>query len=1046
MQQGLYEEIVTRLVASKLETLERDNFYIKEVAIDKEEAAQVISQHLGHIIQYALTFLKDDTGVVRQLALANKIIRLLKEELKNVDFDDDLIETDGKILKAIFSRLDVHFPDFDKYLKQITPYTRLNQSELFTGGNSGLSLESELRKEILSSNRVDFLVSFIKWKGINILQKELTEFVNRGGILRVITTTYMGATDFKAIDWLAKLPNTQVKVSYNSGNERLHAKAYLFYRNTGFHTGYIGSSNFSRSALTDGLEWNMKITTKEVRHIIDKFQKTFDTYWESTDFELFDRDNDTEKLQQALAQGKFSKGSVLALTYFELKPFPFQQEILEKLEVERSVHGRFRNLVVAATGTGKTVISAFDYQRFKLKNQQAKILFVAHRKEILTQAMATFRGVLRDHNFGDLWVDGIEPSNYEFVFASVQTLNNRLTELKLSPEYYDFVVIDEVHHISADSYRPILNYFKPKILLGLTATPERMDGEDIIKDFCNHIAAEIRLPEALNRKLLCPFQYFGISDSIDLSNASWQRGRYVASELTGIYTANDRRVGEIIANLDRYTKDLNDVRALGFCISIEHAKFMAEKFALAGIKAGYLSSENTQQREVLKKQLVKKEINYLFVVDIFNEGVDIPEVDTVLFLRPTESLTIFLQQLGRGLRLSDEKDCLTVLDFVSNSRPEYDFEGKFRALIGKTASPVRKEIEDNFPHLPLGCSIVLEKQAKERILENIIAATNFNQKQLIAKIANFKHQTTLQFNLKNFIAINNIPLQYIYKKYCWKRLCQLAGVIENVNDLNEKEISRAISKKWLSTNSTSYFTFILNLARANFNVNVEKMNEEEKAMLLMLHYDVWQKEGGFTSLQKSIQSIGLNSTLVEEITEILEILIDRVDFNEMDISLPYKQPLQVHARYTRDQILAAFQLSNFDKKSTNREGAAENKHLNTELLFIDLIKSEEDFSPTTMYNDFAISETLFHWQSQNATRNDKGKGLTYINHKKLGKIILLFVREQAEDEFGNRMGYVFIGEGVIKDHYGTKPMSIRWELKTQIPNYLWKASAKMAVG
>jgi superfamily II DNA or RNA helicase len=350
----------------------------------------------------------------------------------------------------------------------------------------------------------------------------------------------------------------------------------------------------------------MKITTKEVSHIIDKFQKTFDTYWESTDFELFDRDNDTEKLQQALAQGKFSKGSVLALTYFELKPFPFQQEILEKLEVERSVHGRFRNLVVAATGTGKTVISAFDYQRFKLKNQRARILFVAHRKEILTQAMATFRGVLRDYNFGDLWVDGIEPSNYEFLFASVQTLNNRLTELKLPPEYYDFVVIDEVHHISADSYRPILNYFKPKILLGLTATPERMDGEDIIKDFCNHIAAEIRLPEALNRKLLCPFQYFGISDSIDLSNASWQRGRYVASELTGIYTANDRRVGEIIANLDRYTKDLNDVRALGFCISIEHAKFMAEKFALAGIKAGYLSYENTQQREVLKKTTCKK--------------------------------------------------------------------------------------------------------------------------------------------------------------------------------------------------------------------------------------------------------------------------------------------------------------------------------------------------------------------------------------------------------------------------------------------------------
>jgi len=1047
MTQGIYEELVTKLVASKLEELDREGFEFRSVKMDKAEASQVLSCHLSRTIKQAFDFIKLDEGMIeRQIDIANKIILFLKEELKNEEFEEDLVDTEGRILKAVFSRVDAYYADLDLHLKEITPYTRLTHSELFTGGNAGLSLESELKKEILSSNRIDLLVSFIKWKGIIILEKEFREFVKRGGRLRVITTTYMGASDYKAIQLLASLGNTEVKVSYNNGNERLHAKAYLFFRNTGFHTGYIGSSNFSRSALTDGLEWNIKITTKEVSHVIDKFQKTFESYWQNSDFETFDESKHAEKLREALQQGRMSKDVINASAYFDLKPFPYQTEILEKLEVERTVHHRFRNLLVAATGTGKTVISAFDFKRFLSQHPKAKLLYVAHRKEILTQAMGTFQGILRDNNFGELWVDGLEPSHYEQVFASVQTLNSRLDRLSLSPEYYDFIIIDEVHHIAASSYRPIINYFQPKILLGLTATPERMDGEDILMDFCHRIAASIRLPEALNRKILCPFQYFGITDSVDLSNVRWEKGRYVAHELSNVYTANDRRVGEILFNLDKYTRDIHDLRALGFCVTIEHAQFMAEKFVLAGKKAAYLSSQNAHQREDLRRQLQSKKINYLFVVDIFNEGVDIPEIDTVLFLRPTESLTVFLQQLGRGLRLADGKDCLTILDFVGNSRPEYDFEGKFRALIGKTTTSVQKEIEDNFPHLPLGCSIILEKKAKETILENIRQATSLNRNQIIQKIRNFEHQTSLPLTLRNFLEINNIPLQYIFKRDCWTRLCQLAGKAADFTDLNEKQMVSAISKKWLSTNSSSYFSFILKVARQGFNIKLSDFDVAEQQMLLMLHYDFWQDAGGFTSLEESIRAIGKNQVLVEELIEVLELLLDNVDFTELEIDLPFEQPLKLHARYTRDQILAAFGLSTFEKKSSNREGVAANKDLNVELLFVDLVKSEEDFSPTTMYNDYAINETLFHWQSQNQTRSDRGRGLTYIHHQKLGKRMLLFVREQANDEYGNTLGYVFVGEGSLQDHYGSKPMSITWQLSNPLPPYLWKASAKLAVG
>jgi hypothetical protein len=339
-----------------------------------------------------------------------------------------------------------------------------------------------------------------------------------------------------------------------------------------------------------------------------------------------------------------------------------------------------------------------------------------------------------------------------------------------------------------------------------------------------------------------------------------------------------------------------------------------------------------------------------------------------------------------------------------------------------------------------------KESKRNNFRDNIKKATSLNVNQLLTKIRNFKHQTTLPLTLNNFIALNHIPIQTIYKKDSWSRLCQRAEVIDDFESINEKQIYSSISNKWLSTNSLSYFTFILKIAKQNFDIKINDFNENEKTMLLMLHYDVWQNAGGFDNLEESIKQIGKNKVLLNEIIEILEYLIDKIDFKELEIDLPYNQPLKLHARYTRDQILVAFALSTFDKKSSSREGAAENKSLNTEILFINLIKSEEDFSPTTMYDDYAISETLFHWQSHNAYRPDKGKGLSYIEHVANDKKILLFIREKANDENGNTLGYVFIGEGVFKETEGSKPMNVKWDLKEPIPEYLWKESAKMSVG
>jgi len=1050
MELGIYETLITQTLQAKLNKLDKKTYFVADSKrLDAVEASHFLSLHLSRIIGRVLSSLKksDDVSLVgKQIQIANKILQFLEGEIENSSFVNDLIEEEGRILEGVFNKLNEEYTNLNLRLNEIMPTTRLSQSELFTGGNSSISLESELKKEIRSANRIDLLVSFIKWKAIVILKDALEEFTGRGGQLRVITTTYMGASDAKAIEELGKLPNTTIKVSYNTSNERLHAKAYLFYRNTGYHTGYIGSSNFSRSALTDGLEWNVKVTTKEIPHIINKFQKTFESYWNQGEFEIFDSTK-IEKLTHALQSNKIGKSTSEIVNFFDLKPYHYQEEILEKLSVERKLHRSFRNLVVAATGTGKTMIAAFDFKRFAEENRQARLLFVAHRIEILKQALHTFRNVQKDQNFGELLGDGYQPTSKNQVFATVQSFNNLNLTTYAANDFYDFIILDEAHHGSANSYKKIVNYFNPKILLGLTATPERMDGQNILDDFNHRIAAEIRLPDALNNKLLSPFQYFGVTDAIDYSKIKWNNGKYQADELSNIYTANDARVNDIITNIRKYTKDIQGNRCVGFCVSIAHAKYMHAKFERVGLASNYLVAENSSQRDTIIDSFKKGAINYLFVVDIFNEGIDIPEIDTVLFLRPTESLTVFLQQLGRGLRLHDNKDVLTVLDFIGQAREEYNFESKFRALIGKTNSSVAEELKKDFPHLPLGSSIILEKKAKDYIVENIKKATNITRKTLIQRIQMFQQNFTLNLSLATFLEKYNLNLAHIYKNYTYTALYHEAFGTA-YDKTNEQRYKTLIGKKLMATEAVHYFKFILDLVAVDFDLNdLYGDSVLHQKLGLMLYYDFYGEANQEGDLNSALRMIALNKDYVDELKAYLKYRISKISFEEVDCKdLPFTFPLKVHARYNRDQVLVAMGLSSYGKKSSNREGTAPNKFLNAEALFINLKKSEEDFSPTTMYDDYAINETLFHWQSQNNVTPDSDRGHSYICQHELGKTILLFVRESKEDEHNFTRGSVFLGKASFVSSEGSKPMSIQWLLEEPIPNFMWQESAKMIVG
>lgn len=1042
MEIGIYEQIINKLFEVKLDELNHQEYFIGTKAITKDNVANYLSNYLCGLFQDVFSqFSQDEESVERAIKLANDIIKKLAQDFY-LD-NNNLLSAKSEILTAVIDKTKCEYPDIAERIKEITPLTSLVNSALFTGSSKQVSLVSELKREILSADEICLLISFIKMSGINLIFNQLSDFTNRGKRLRIITTTYTCATDFSAIKKLSTLPNTEIKISYNSSIDRLHAKSYLFLRNTGFHTAYVGSSNLSGAAITEGQEWNVKVTQSELPHIIKEICHTFESYWADPLYETFVPGRDDERLKDALSGVKSDTidYSVLDL----IKAHDYQDAILEKLRMEREVFGHYRNLVVAATGTGKTVIAAFDYKQFKSQHPRANFLFIAHREEILKQSIKTFRAVLQDQNFGDLWYGGVEPRAYTHLFASKDLLNNRLDSLDIDEDFYDYIIFDEVHHIAADSYRKILARFKPKILLGLTATPERMDGEDITQDFDGRISAEIRLDDALNNNLLAPFHYYGITDSVDLRDVRWQGGKYVISELSKVYTRNDQRTGLILHKIEEYLSDYRNIRALCFCVDVEHAKNMAAKFQLAGLQAGYLVSDNGAERTSWSRKLKEKKINFLFVVDMFNEGVDIPEVDTILFLRPTESLTVFLQQFGRGLRKAEGKSYVTILDFVGHCNKEFNYTDRFRRLMGRTSMGVAEEIEKDFPHLPLGCHITLESKAKEYIMENIRASIgSFRKARVENWVRTFRNDFDKPLTLTNFLDLHQIPLEKFYKAFSWNSLMLVTGQT-SLRSRFESQLRRAVYKKWLSTDSYTYFSFIERLAHRRMKIDVQQLNGQERQMALMFYYDLFLDANHYSSLQGMFNDLSTDSPFCEELEEVMSLLKNRCEAFEMaDNSSIINFPLKLHGVYTKDQIFVAIGTSTIDHKSSNREGVERNKAMNLEAMYVDIIKDREEGSNTN-YNDFAINESLFNWETQNKVRPDSPAGQNYINQTQK---MLLFVRQQdtfPEDK-GRTMGYTYLGEVTLLKWQGSKPMEIVWKLKTPMPASFLKIAKHRAVG
>lgn len=1046
---GVYEQIINRLFLLKLNKVDAERFYIGKKLISKDDAVHILSKYLQHLIEVAFIGTPEDQDVDKYIEFVNSVIRTLGKEFNVDDTDLDLVDAQKSILTAVIDRTNCEYPDIEKHLRAITPVTSLSRSALFFGGRGPADMESELNKEILCADEICWVVSFIKTSGLNLLWNSLKKFTSEGKCLRIITTTYTGATDYDAIARLATLPNTEIKISYDGTQDRLHAKSYIFIRNSGFHTAYIGSSNLSSYALKDGKEWNFKATQFELPQVIENVRNSFESYWCDDTFECFVPGVSDERLKKAL--GIDWETPLLDFSALDLmRAKDYQQEILEKLDVERNVHGHFRNLVVAATGTGKTVIAAFDFKRYREAHPDCHFLFIAHRQEILHQAMQTFRIVLDDPNFGSIWDGNNEPSNYQHVFASKDTLRNRVDTLQLRADYYDYMVVDEVHHIVAPTYVKLMTCFKPQILLGLTATPERTnEQEDITVFFDGHISAEIRLPAALNAGLLAPFYYYGIPDNVNLSEVKWSGHGYDIAELSRIYTQNDYRTGLILRKMQEYigNNQLHKVRALCFCVDKNHAKFMNAKFTLAGLKTDVLTSDDDDRhRNIVKKRLQAGTINYLFVVDLFNEGVDIPEIDTILFLRPTESATVFLQQFGRGLRLHKEKDHLTVLDFVGHSRAEFSYKERFEALIGRHSQNIKDEIEGGFANAPFGCKIILEEKAKEEIIANIEGyLRSLNKGRIIKEIAAYYKLAKAAFSLKGFLTYSHVPFHKVYGSMTWGELCQLAGVCKDVS-VHAAQIKYAVKKKWLATDSFSYFKQLLRFADSGFKCDTTKFTELEQRYAVMLYYDLYDKAGNYTSIAQMFNDLASDALFVHEFKEVVEYLKDKCVAPEKEDNSVYKNwnPLRLHGVYTKAQIQAALGLSTLARKSPSREGVERLKDIKLEAMYVDIIKKREEGSMTA-YKDYAQNREFFHWETQNRVSEGSREAEAYRNGE---NNMLLFVRQQVEHpDFGCRMGFTYLGQVTMNSIEGSKPMQIVWHLNTPMSEATYAfASQYKAIG
>ena len=1034
---GRYDLLLTERLISNLD-LERAD--VAALGGERFELLlDVLTRQLSNALEDAEV--KGFASAARQVEIVNALLGLLRQrqQAARPGATDlvDLIATPPQVLRSI--QRGRQFPE--------APELGLAVPWLFTAGKGSPSLLQEIRKELASADRVDILVSFITVSGVRKLHDVLQRITARSGRgdvatrLRILTTTYTGATEARALDELARLPDCEVRVSLDGRRTRLHAKAWLFHRRSGFGSAYVGSANLSGAALTGGLEWTVKLTQRAQQALFDRAAAHFETLWADSEFQRYDPNDPSHRraLAEALGRESFGSDGPVTVAFFDLQPKTYQQDMLEQLTTERA-HGRRRNLLVAATGTGKTVVAAFDYRRTcAAEGGRPRLLFVAHREEILRQALRTYREVLRDPEFGELLAGGKEPERYDHLFATIDSITSRNLVNRLGTVHWHTVVVDECHRLAADRFQAFVTHISPRILLGLTATPERSDGQPIAPYFDARPdgapAVEMRLWHALDLQLLAPFEYYACDDATDFSSVPWNRpGERDA--IDQLVTGNDIRARLVVNEGRRLASDARRSRALVFCVSISHAQFMADWLNRAGLPAACVVGETpAEERRRAPQRLASGELSALVTVDLYNEGVDLPAVDTLLLLRPTQSPVLFQQQIGRGLRLAPGKESCLVLDFVGQHRADFRFDRLLSSLTGLSRRELLSGVESGFGSLPPGCHIHLQRQTREQVLQGLRTLTAQNWRRMKTELqAHVALRGRASVSLAGFLHDQALELEDVYRasngsgRSGWTNLKREAGLIVAEPGTEEEYFSRRFAGL-LHVDDSCRLDAIGSVARDW----VEARQEASKASttVQMLAYQIDGRYDQKGSAGAFVDRLHGQQGIADELRELAALLQARTTLPAMPLPGMEDTPLVLHASYGIREVLTAVGWLTANRRNPFQAGVLALPARRTELLFVTLDKSE-GYHDRIAYHDYAISAERFHWQTQNSAGPDTLAGRRYLHSAPEGWKYQLFVRVRKGDV------YRACGPVLMESAEGDRPMTIIWRLASPLPVKLFR--------
>ncbi len=1037
LRKGLYDRLIYEDEVGEVNSLASQQRALVSAPTAHQRREQFVAE-LVHRLPELLDSVAAGQPDSREKAKAEiELVRQLLIQLRTGGQGERLLAIPAQLLKS------VHAPNADVAM----PVTGLRHPWLFTSARGDPSLLNELRVELRSVDRVDILVSFITWSGVRKLLDVLQQVTaldahgNPKTKFRILTTTYIGATEVRAVDTLAKLPGVELRISLDGRRTRLHAKAWIFHRATHFGTAFVGSANLSESALIGGIEWTVKFAQASGTSLFSAAVANFETLWNDPEFQPYDPIN--EQHREALTRALVSErghggrqtapgGAVVALqTWFDLRPKPYQQEMLDQLAAERRL-GRRRNLVVAATGTGKTVVAAFDYLRLREQEGVApKLLFIAHRAQILAQALSTFRQVLRDPAFGELLDGDNTPTQYEHVFVTIHTVHSRRLVEKLGSLFWRMVIVDEAHHLPAKTFDQFISAVQPHYLLGLTATPERSDGQSLMHYFDSRPdgspAVSLRLWDALDQQLLTPFEYYATADDTDMTSVEWGRGGEVA-QLSNIVSSNAVRARAVVHALEKYVADLNALKGLAFCVSVAHATFMAEFFNRSGLPAVALSGADSQMtRTAAVQQLSRGELKMICSCDVFNEGIDIPDANAILLLRPTQSPVIFQQQIGRGLRLAKGKEACLVLDFVGLYTNEFRFDVLLRSITGQSRRQIADSMANGFSTLPAGVHIQFDRVARDRVLDNLREALNLNVHRLCSELAAWAAlQNGSALRLRSFLLDCQLELHDIYtggtNARSWTSLKRRVNLEPAPAGEREADLARRIFSLLHANDPTLLAAW--QVALAGGQVDVRRVQ--------MLAYQLLPTRSELISPSAYLAQVFANPAVHAELQEVVNILQERSSLEP--VSLPHAPDnwtLALHGRYSRSEILSAVGYQTPTERPLSDSGCLPLQQEQIEILFVTLDKSE-GFKERVQFKDYAISPDLFHWQTQNRAGINNNSGRRYTESPTNGWKFQLFVREDRES------AYVALGSVQLVSHEGDRPISITWRLDRPLTAELFR--------